>query len=112
MTGVVVASQSTHRLLGALYAVRLRLFQIVIVSFVAAILLTAFAATTIVRPLTRLRRQATDFAERRGPLPSRSPAPAVATRLARSREPSESWRVVRTSTSGSCNPSVPTCRMN
>lgn len=69
ITGVVVASQSTYRILRALYAVRLRVFEIVLASIVAAALLTTIAATTIVRPLGRLRRQASSLAERRGPLP-------------------------------------------
>lgn len=69
VTGAVVASQSTFRILTALYAVRLRAFEVVLASLVAAALLTAIAATTIVRPLGRLRRQASALAERRGPLP-------------------------------------------
>ena len=68
--GAVVASQSTFRLLSTLYAIRLRTFEIVVASIAAAALLTALAATTVVRPLTRLRRQASDVAERRGPLPA------------------------------------------
>jgi two-component system sensor histidine kinase ChvG len=68
--GAVVASQSTFRLLSTLYAIRLRTFEIVVASIVAAALLTALAATTVVGPLRRLRRQATAVAERRGPLPA------------------------------------------
>jgi two-component system, OmpR family, sensor histidine kinase ChvG len=67
--GAVVASQSTFRILRALYDVRLRVFEIVLASLVAAAGLTALAATTIVRPLTRLRQQASTLAERRGPSP-------------------------------------------
>ena len=70
ITGAVVVSQSTFRILSALYAVRLRVFEIILGSLLAAALLTALAATTIVRPLTRLRRQAATLAERRGPLPA------------------------------------------
>jgi two-component system sensor histidine kinase ChvG len=70
ITGAVVASQSTFRILAALYTVRLRLFEIVIASLAAAAILTGLAATTIVRPLSRLRRQAAAVAEHRGPLPS------------------------------------------
>jgi two-component system sensor histidine kinase ChvG len=73
VTGVVVASQSTLRILLALYDIRLRIFEIVIASLAAAALLTALAATTIVRPLTRLRRQASALAERRGALPGLFP---------------------------------------
>jgi two-component system, OmpR family, sensor histidine kinase ChvG len=69
ITGAVVASQSTFRILTALYAVRLRAFEVVLASLIAAALLTAIAATTIVRPLGRLRRQASALAERRGALP-------------------------------------------
>jgi two-component system sensor histidine kinase ChvG len=66
VTGAVVASQSTLRILQDLYAIRLRIFQIVLGSLVAAAVLTALAAATIVRPLARLRRQASILAERRG----------------------------------------------
>ena len=69
ITGVVVTSQSTFRILTALYAVRLRVFEIILASVLVAALLTAIAAMTIVRPLARLRRQASSLAERRGPLP-------------------------------------------
>src|SRR5690606_3292443 len=67
--GAVVVSQSTFRVLQSVYDVRLRIFQVVVASLVAAALLTALAAMTIVKPLRRLRRQATALAERRGPLP-------------------------------------------
>ena len=69
VTGAVVASQSTFRLLATLYAIRLRTFEIVVGSVFVAAVLTALAATTIVRPLTRLRRQASAVSERRGALP-------------------------------------------
>ena len=70
VAGVVVASQSTMRILLALYAIRLRIFEIVLGSLIVAALLTALAAATIVRPLTRLRRRASSLSERRGPLPA------------------------------------------
>jgi two-component system sensor histidine kinase ChvG len=73
LTGVVVASQSTRHILLALYDIRRRIFEIVLASLAAAALLTALAATTIVGPLTRLRRQASALAERRGPLPASFP---------------------------------------
>src|SRR5262249_23737445 len=69
IAGAVVASQSTFRLLSTLYAIRLRTFEIVVASIVAAALLTALAPPTVVRPLARLRRQASAVAERRGALP-------------------------------------------
>jgi two-component system, OmpR family, sensor histidine kinase ChvG len=70
VTAAVVASQSTMKILTALYTVRLRIFEIVIGSLLAAALLTAIAARTIVRPLARLRRRATTVADRRGSLPA------------------------------------------
>ena len=70
VSGAVVASQSTMRILSALYAIRLRIFEIVLGSLIVAALLTTLAAATIVRPLTRLRRLASQLAERRGALPT------------------------------------------
>ena len=61
---------STFRLLSMLYAIRLRTFEIVVASIAAAALLTAIAATTVVRPLARLQRQAWAVAARRGALPA------------------------------------------
>ena len=69
VTGAVVVSQSTRRMLLGLYDIRLRPFEIVVASLLSAAFLTALAAKTIVGPLARLRRQATALAERRGPLP-------------------------------------------
>ena len=64
VTGAVVVSQTTYRILQALYEVRLRIFEIVVASTLAAAALTAIAAMTIVRPLRRLRRRALALAER------------------------------------------------
>jgi two-component system, OmpR family, sensor histidine kinase ChvG len=66
--GAIVVSQSTFRILQTLYQIRLRVFEIVLLSIAAAALLTALAATTIVRPLKQLRRRASALAERRSPL--------------------------------------------
>jgi two-component system sensor histidine kinase ChvG len=71
--GAIVASQSTFRILRALYDVRLHVFQIVLASLCAAAFLTALAAGTIVRPLRRLERQASRLAARRGPAPATFP---------------------------------------
>lgn len=73
VVGAVVVSQSTFRILQALYDIRLRVFQIVVASIAVAALLTAVAATTIVRPLTRLRRAAAAVSARRDPLPAGFP---------------------------------------
>jgi two-component system sensor histidine kinase ChvG len=74
VTGAVVVSQSTFRILQALYAIRLRLFEIVVASIVAAAALTTLSATTIVRPLIRLRSRADALAQHRGPQPVDFPA--------------------------------------
>jgi two-component system, OmpR family, sensor histidine kinase ChvG len=65
VVGAVVVSQSTFRILQALYAIRLRLFEIVVASIAAAAALTTLSATTIVRPLARLKGRADALAQRR-----------------------------------------------
>jgi two-component system sensor histidine kinase ChvG len=67
--GAVLASQSTFRILRALYDVRLRVFEIVLASLLVAAVLTAIAAGTIVRPLGALERQASQIAMHRGRSP-------------------------------------------
>jgi two-component system sensor histidine kinase ChvG len=69
VVGAVLVSQTTFRVLQALYDVRLRIFEVVVVSLFSAVLLTAMAAATVVRPLVRLRREAGDLAARRSRLP-------------------------------------------
>lgn len=56
--GAVLVSQSTFRILQALYSVRLRVFEIVVASLAAAGILSVLLSMTIVRPLVRLRRAA------------------------------------------------------
>ena len=73
VVGAVTVSQSTFRVLQALYDVRLRIFEVVVGSIAAAMWLTALAAATVVRPITRLRDEATALAERRNPLPGEFP---------------------------------------
>lgn len=58
VTGVVLVSQSTFRILQALYSVRLRVFEIVVASLAVAGVLSVVLSTTIVRPLVRLRHAA------------------------------------------------------
>ena len=58
VAGAVLVSQSTFRILQALYSVRLRVFEIVVAALVAAAVLSILLSTTIVRPLVRLRRAA------------------------------------------------------
>ena len=73
ITGAVVVSQSTFRILQALYDVRLGIFQIVVASLVAAGVMTAIAAATIVKPLAALRGAAVSIADRRRSLTGEFP---------------------------------------
>jgi two-component system, OmpR family, sensor histidine kinase ChvG len=63
--GAAAVSQSTFRILQALYDVRLRIFQIVVASLVAAVALGLLMSATIVRPLVRLRSAAVALFDRR-----------------------------------------------
>lgn len=65
---VVLLSQTTGRILQRLYEVRLRIFQVVVISVVVAVVVTAVGSLTIVRPVRRLRDDAEAMAERRGGL--------------------------------------------
>jgi len=66
--GAVLVSQSTGRILQALYSVRLDVFRVFLVSLAAAVVLTLLMATTIARPLGRLRQRAEAILDRRGRL--------------------------------------------
>lgn len=66
--GAVLVSQSTGRILQALYSVRLDVFRVFLISLVAAMVLTLLMATTIARPLGRLRQRAEAILDRRGRL--------------------------------------------
>ena len=65
VSGAAVVSQSTFRILLALYDVRLRIFEVVLASIIVAIAIGLLTSATIVRPLVRLRRAAVALAERR-----------------------------------------------
>ncbi len=82
VAGVVLVSQSTYRILRDLYELRLRVFEIFLVSIGAAVALSLVAGTTIVRPLTRLRRQAGQILDGRGRCAATSGSPLAATRSA------------------------------
>lgn len=66
--GAVLVSQSTSRILRALWRVRLDTINIFAVSVAAAVVLTLLMAATIVRPLIRLRNEADELLDRRGRL--------------------------------------------
>ena len=65
IVGAAVVSQSTFRILRALYDIRLRIFQIVVASIAAAVIIGLLMSATIVRPLVRLRRAALALSDRR-----------------------------------------------
>ena len=71
VVGVALVSRSTYRILQALYGVRLTIFQVVLASVAAAVVLSLLVATTIVRPLGRLRGEAAALLDRRGRLTGR-----------------------------------------
>lgn len=71
VTGVVLVSQSTYRLLQAIYDVRLRIFEAVVGSLLVAAVLTAIVAATIATPIRRLRREAAALLDHRGRLTRR-----------------------------------------
>jgi two-component system sensor histidine kinase ChvG len=76
VTGVVLVSQSTYRLLQAIYDVRLRIFEVVMGSLLVAAVLTFIVAATIARPIRRLRRDAAELLDHRGRLTRRFQASA------------------------------------
>ncbi len=68
VVGAVLVSQTTFRILQSIYGARLDLFRLILASVLAAVLLSAVVATTIVGPLERLRQQASALVDRRGRL--------------------------------------------
>ena len=68
VTGAVIVSQSTSRILAALWRVRLNVFKVFVYSVIAAAILSLLFATTIARPLVRLRDEADDLLDHRGRL--------------------------------------------
>ena len=66
VTHVVLVSQSTFRILQRLYDVRLRMFQVVVVSLLAALAFTIIGSLTIVRPLRQLRDDAEALVDHHG----------------------------------------------
>jgi two-component system sensor histidine kinase ChvG len=62
VAGVVTVSQSTYRILQALYTIRLRIFRIVVATLALSGLISAVLGLTIVWPIRRLRRAALSLA--------------------------------------------------
>ena len=73
VTGVVTVSQSTYRILQALYAVRLRIFRIVMGTLALSVAISALVTLTIVRPIRRLRRAALSLARGERDVPTHFP---------------------------------------
>lgn len=68
VVGAVMVSQSTSRILRALWRVRLETFQVFAVSIAVAIVLSLLVSATIARPLIRLRDEADALLDHRGRL--------------------------------------------
>lgn len=71
VVGAVLISQSTYRILQALYEVRVGVLRVFLASLGAAIVLSLLVSHTIARPLVRLRNQADAVLDRRGRLRGR-----------------------------------------
>jgi two-component system sensor histidine kinase ChvG len=69
--GAVVASKSTFAILQDLYVIRLKVMRIFLASLGAAILVSIFFTTSVVRPLRQLRVDARAILDRRGRLRGR-----------------------------------------
>jgi len=68
VTGVVLISQSTYRILQTLYRVRMDVLRVFLASLAAALVLSLLFSATIARPLVRLRNQADAALDARGRL--------------------------------------------
>jgi two-component system sensor histidine kinase ChvG len=68
VTGAVLLSQSTYPILRDVYAVRIGILRIFVVSLALASILSAIVAMTIVRPLRQLRLETREILDRRGRL--------------------------------------------
>ena len=68
VVGAVIVSQSTSRILRALWQVRLHVFRVFVISVIVAGVLSLLVSATIARPLVRLRDEADDLLDHRGRL--------------------------------------------
>jgi two-component system sensor histidine kinase ChvG len=64
----VLATQTTQRMLQDLYIVRLGIARVTVVSLAVAAVLSLWIAATMVRPISRLRREAGEIVDGRGRL--------------------------------------------
>ena len=68
VVGAVLATQTTQRMLQDLYVVRLGIARVTVVSLAVAAVLSLWIAATLVRPISKLRREAGEIVDRRGRL--------------------------------------------
>lgn len=68
VVGVVLVTQTTQRMLQDLYVVRLGIARVTVVSLAVAAVLSLWIAATMVRPISRLRREAGEIVDGRGRL--------------------------------------------
>ena len=66
VTGAVLISRSTYRILNDLYALRLDMVRVFLFSIIAAVILSLLLARTITIPVKKLRDQAERFLDHRG----------------------------------------------
>ena len=68
VVGAVLVSKSTFQILRAIYDLRLSTFKVVLASVAVAVVISLLVATTIARPLRRLRKESRALLDRRGRL--------------------------------------------
>ena len=68
VTGAVLVSQSSYRILQDLYELRIQIFLIFLVSLGASLLITLFFGLTISRPIKRIKNEAEAIVDSRGRL--------------------------------------------
>lgn len=68
VVGVVLVTKSTFQILGALYELRLAIWQVLLYSLLAAIALSLYLSWSIVRPIRQLVQQSNALLDRRGRL--------------------------------------------
>lgn len=66
VSGVVLISQSTYRILQNLYEIRLAILRVFLISLAAAILIGLTVSRTIAHPLKKLRNEALNITDRTG----------------------------------------------
>jgi two-component system, OmpR family, sensor histidine kinase ChvG len=81
IVGAVLVSQSTFRILQNLYQLRIDIFEIFLITLLAAVIISGFLAFTIARPIAQLQRRAQEAVDERGrlrgPLPPESRADEI-----------------------------------